>query len=119
MRLSFLLVAAFSLFAAVILNFGARITINATSGLRDIRHAALFATADSMAVSATVAMSLERSVVQGALAYAEPIPWQFRDLLTQQRVFAEIASAKNETTESLTETLSGVSHAARDVEVAT
>lgn len=44
--------------------------------------------ATSVAMSATVAMSLERSVVQVALALDEPIPQAFRDIVSEQRVIA-------------------------------
>lgn len=50
-----------------------------------IERAALLADARTVAMDATVAMSLERSVAQVSLALADPIPPAFRELLDAQR----------------------------------
>jgi len=85
MRISSLLRIAFAMIGAVIVGLGTYITANAVADLKDIRRAAALADAGGTAMSATVAMSLERSVVQVALAFDDPIPQAFRDIVTQQR----------------------------------
>lgn len=89
MRLSSLLGIAFALIATVIIGLGTYVTKNAISDFTDVRRAATLADADSTAMSATVAMSLERSVVQVALAFSDPIPQAFRDIVDQQRTQAD------------------------------
>lgn len=89
MRISTLLLAAFALIACAMSVLGARVATEAIRDLRDIRNAATLAQADSIAMSATVAMSLERSVVQVALAFQAPIPQPFRDIVTEQRQQAD------------------------------
>ncbi|MEM9973736.1 MAG: methyl-accepting chemotaxis protein [Pseudomonadota bacterium] len=61
--------------------------------LRDIRATSVLGAADSTAMAATVAMSLERSVVQVGLAFPEPLPEAFRDLVTEQRRLADTGLA--------------------------
>ena len=93
MSISSILKIAFALLAAVIVALGAHVTTKAVSDLRDIRRAALLAHADSTAMSATVAMSLERSVVQVALAFKDPMPQAFRDIVTEKRAHADAGLA--------------------------
>ena len=85
MRLSTLLLIVFTFIGAVLTVLGGLIASQSVSELRDIRRAAILGNVDTTAVSATVAMSLERSVVQVALAFPEPITREFRDLVTAQR----------------------------------
>jgi methyl-accepting chemotaxis protein len=88
------LLGAFALIACVIVALGSRLTLEAANDLRDIRRAAILADADSTAMSATVAMSLERSVVQVALAFKDPIPDAFRDIVAGQRAQADRGLAR-------------------------
>ncbi len=89
MRISSLLVISFAIIGTMLAVQGALSARQALTELGDIRRAALLGDAESTAVSATVAMSLERSVVQVALAFADPIPQPFRDIVTGQRETAD------------------------------
>lgn len=89
MRLSSLLLAVFAIIGIVIAFLGWLIASQSVRELQDVRRAAIVSEIDTTAVSATVAMSLERSVAQVALAYPDPIPQPFRDLIDAQRGTAD------------------------------
>ena len=89
MRLSSLLMSVFALIGVVLALLGGMVTYQSVSELRDIRRAAVLSDIDATAMSATVAMSLERSVVQVALAFADPIPSEFRAIVDEQRATAD------------------------------
>lgn len=89
MRLSALLLIVFTFIGAVVTFLGGTIAYQTINELRDIRRGALLGEVETTAVSATVAMSLERSVVQVALAFPEPIPSSFRNLVDAQRDTAD------------------------------
>ena len=89
MRLSSLLLVLFSLIGTTLAVLGGLKSIDALRDYREIRRASTLATVDTTAMTATLAMSLERSVVQVALAFDEPIPQAFRDIVTDQRAKAD------------------------------
>ncbi|RDC75003.1 methyl-accepting chemotaxis protein [Rhodovulum sp. 12E13] len=89
MRLSTLFLCAFAFIGAVMAVLGGILATQSLRELRDIRATAVLGTADSTAMAATVAMSLERSVIQVGLAYPDPLPQTFRDLVTEQRATAD------------------------------
>ena len=89
MRLSSLLLIAFGLIGVVLASFALLVASQSLGELRDVRRAAIVSEIETTAVSATVAMSLERSVVQVALAFPEPIPTDFRNLVAAQRRMAD------------------------------
>ncbi len=57
--------------------------------LQDVRRSGVLGEIETTAMSATVAMSLERSVTQVALAFKDPIPSNFRSIIDQQRKLAD------------------------------
>lgn len=79
----------FAVIGTVLAVLGALVAHQSLNELRDIRRAAILGDIDTTAMSATVAMSLERSVTQVALAYPEPITDDFRVLVQEQRATAE------------------------------
>ncbi|MEO0653788.1 MAG: hypothetical protein AAFY77_02850, partial [Pseudomonadota bacterium] len=89
MRLSSLLLIVFGLIGVVLASFALLVASQSLGELRDVRRAAIVSEIETTAVSATVAMSLERSVVQVALAFPEPIPTDFRNLVAAQRRMAD------------------------------
>ncbi|MEM6941965.1 MAG: methyl-accepting chemotaxis protein [Pseudomonadota bacterium] len=89
MRISSLLIVVFSLIACIVCIFGGNLANTAVQELREVRRAASLADADGTAMTATVAMSLERSVVQVALAFKDPIPQEFRGIVDEQREIAD------------------------------
>lgn len=93
MKLPTMLLAVFGLIAVFLSLFGGQLAYTAISEQRDIRRAALLGSAESAAIGAAIEMSLERSVVQVALAQPDPIPAEFRDIVTRQRAAAEAALA--------------------------
>ncbi len=94
MKLSSLLIIIFMMIGSALTALGALVAVQAVSELRDIRRAAILSRIETTAVSATVAMSLERSVVQVALAYPDPIPPTFRQLVDDQRALADAGLAE-------------------------
>ncbi|MEM0936203.1 MAG: methyl-accepting chemotaxis protein [Pseudomonadota bacterium] len=93
MKLSTLLAIVFLLIGGMLAFMGGIAAVGALADLRDIRRTAALASAGATAVSATVAMSLERSVVQVALAFPDPIPEPFREIVTEQRRTADAGLA--------------------------
>ena len=93
MRLSTLFLFAFALIGVIMAILGGVLVNQSLRELRDIRTTARLGTADSAAMAATVAMSLERSVIQVGLAYPDPLPSPFRDLVTEQRRTADTGLA--------------------------
>lgn len=89
MKLSRLFFILFSVIGGMLAVLGAYATYNSMMEFRDIRRAAMLSGVETTAMSATVAMSLERSVVQVALAYKDPIPQAFRDIVDDQRAMAD------------------------------
>ena len=94
MRLSRLLSGVFLSIGLVLFILTATQVSRSLDELRETRQAAELGRAASTAMSATVAMSLERSVIQVALAMDEPIPQAFRDLVTTQRALADAGIAE-------------------------
>ena len=93
MRLSTLFIGAFGVIGVIMAILGGVLVAQSLRELRDIRTTAVLGTADSTAMAATVAMSLERSVIQVGLAYPDPLPQPFRDLVTEQRRTADTGLA--------------------------
>lgn len=95
MRLSTFILFGFAVIGAMLISLGGTMAYNAVRDLQDIRRAAFLGGVETEAMAATVAMSLERSVTQVALAYEEPIPDGFRAIIDQQRKSADdgLASA--------------------------
>ena len=93
MKLPTLIMVVFGLIAVFLALFGGQLAYSAISEQRDIRRAALLGSAESAATGATVEMSLERSVVQVALAQPDPIPAEFKDIVIRQRVAADAGLA--------------------------
>ncbi|MEM9709379.1 MAG: methyl-accepting chemotaxis protein [Pseudomonadota bacterium] len=89
MRLSFFILIGFSIIGAMLVGLGFKMASEAVQELQDIRRAALLGNVETTAMSATVSMSLERSVTQVSLAYSEPIPQAFRDIIDEQRRLAD------------------------------
>jgi methyl-accepting chemotaxis protein len=85
---------AFAVIGVIMAILGGVLVAQSLRELRDIRTTAILGTADSTAMAATVAMSLERSVIQVGLAYPEPLPQPFRDLVTEQRQTADTGLAE-------------------------
>ncbi len=65
--------------------------LTAKSESDEVRRLGSLTKASAALVDATVALSLERSVSQVSLAYPEPAPQAFRDLIAQQRALGEDA----------------------------
>ncbi|MEM9429161.1 MAG: methyl-accepting chemotaxis protein [Pseudomonadota bacterium] len=85
-RLAFTLIVALLACAAV-----GKFAYTAVGAHREYRETEFIQTLSrgvTEAMNATVAMSLERSVVQVALAFAEPIPPAFREIVSDQRAKA-------------------------------
>lgn len=89
MRLSALILVGFAVIGLMLTGLSFTVASQALRELRDIRHAAVLGRVETTAMGATVAMSLERSVTQVALAYAEPIPSGFREIIDEQRSLAD------------------------------
>lgn len=94
MRLTTLLIVVFTTLSGILFTFGGVIVTRAILDVRDVRRAMDLSETDSTAIGATVAMSLERSVVQVALALEDPIPDAFRDIVTAQRDTANAGLAE-------------------------
>lgn len=88
MRLSVVLNGFFVFIGLVVAAFAGFNTYNKIVDLKDNRRYAEVGQATSVAMSATVAMSLERSVTQVSLALADPTPQAFRDIIKDQRNIA-------------------------------
>ncbi len=86
--------AVFGLIAVVLGLFGGHMAYQAIAEQRDVRRAALLGSAESAATGATIEMSLERSVVQVALAQPGPMSPEFRDIVTRQRAKADAGLAE-------------------------
>lgn len=93
MRLAHLLLSVFAAMGLVLTLLAGSMAYRSLLELRDIRRAADIGRATSTAMSATVAISLERSVIQVALALDEPIPGAFQDLVATQRSMADAGLA--------------------------
>ena len=93
MKLSTLFICAFGAIGVSMAILGGVLALQSLRELRDIRAISVLGAADSTAMAATVAMSLERSVIQVGLAYPEPLPQPFRDLVTEQRRLADTGLA--------------------------
>ena len=89
MRLSSLMLIVFLLIGFTVSLMGGSLAEQKTAEYRYIQRAALLAEVETTAMGATLAMSLERSVMQVALAFAEPIPQAFRDIVDEQRDSAD------------------------------
>jgi methyl-accepting chemotaxis protein len=93
MKLPRLIMVVFGLIGVVFSLLVGHASHQAISEERDIRRAALLGKAESVAMSATVAMSLERSVVQVAFSNPDPIPEAFREIVNRQRGKADAGLA--------------------------
>ncbi len=89
MRLSAFILIGFAIIGAMLTGLGSIMAYRSIVELQDIRKAAILGNVETTAMTATVSMSLERSVTQVALAYNDPIPQQFRDIIDEQRAFAD------------------------------
>lgn len=89
MRLSVFILIGFGIIGTMLTALGGSIAWQSVRELQDIRRAAILGEIETTAMRATVAMSLERSVTQVALAFGEPIPPAFRDIIDQQRDLAD------------------------------
>lgn len=89
MRLSVILNFFFAFVGLVMTAFVGTNTLSTIVDLKETRRYADVGQATSVAMAATVAMSLERSVTQVALALEDPTPKEFTDIINGQR---EIAS---------------------------
>ncbi len=85
MRLSTLLNSFFLAIGVIVVVFAGLNTFKTYQSLVHTRQYEHVGKATSVAMQATVAMSLERSVVQVALALDDPIPQAFRDIVSEQR----------------------------------
>ncbi|MFK7869271.1 MAG: methyl-accepting chemotaxis protein [Roseobacter sp.] len=89
MRLSVFILIGFGIIGTMLTALGATMAYQSIRELQDVRRAAVLGNIESTAMSATVAMSLERSVTQVALAFEDPIPANFRAIIDQQRKLAD------------------------------
>ncbi len=89
MRLSQFILIGFGIIGTMLLALGGTMAVQSIRELQDVRRAAVLVDIETTAMSATVAMSLERSVTQVALAFEEPIPSDFRKIIDQQRKLAD------------------------------
>ena len=89
MRLSRLLLIVFCVIGAFLGALGAMKATQSIGDYHSIKRAAVVDEAAATAMSATVAMSLERSVVQVALAFKDPIPDAFREIIDSQREISQ------------------------------
>lgn len=89
MNLALLKRIVFSFLGLLMTIQGGIMAHQALSDLRDIQRAAVLGSVETIAMTATVAMSLERSVVQVALAAPSPIPPAFREIVTDRRKAAD------------------------------
>ena len=94
MKLSRLFIIAFGLIGTLMTVLGGLVAVQSVRELRDVRLTETLVAADTTAMVAAVAMSLERSVVQVGLAYPDPLPQEFRDLVTEQRETANAGLAE-------------------------
>ncbi len=85
MRLTTLINSFFVSIGAVVVLFAGMNIFKTVDSLIETRRFAEVGQATSTAMSATVAMSLERSVIQVALALEGPIPPAFRSIVEEQR----------------------------------
>ena len=85
MRLTTLINGFFISIGTVVVLFAGMNIFKTVDSLVETRRYAHVGHATSTAMSATVAMSLERSVIQVALALENPIPVAFRDIVEDQR----------------------------------
>lgn len=85
MRLAVILNTFFLVIGMVVVLFVGINTYKTVNAMVDTRRFTEVGQATSTAMSATVAMSLERSVVQVALALEDPIPAAFRTIIDDQR----------------------------------
>ena len=93
MKLQTMILAVFGLIAVLLALFGSQLAWTAISEQRDIRRAALLGSAESAAISAAIEMSLERSVVQVALAQPDPIHADFSEIVIRQRAATDAGLA--------------------------
>lgn len=89
MRLSLFIFIGFSIIGAMLLALGGVSAVKSVRDLQEVRRAAVLGDIESTAMIATVAMSLERSVTQVALAFDGPIPAEFRSIIDEQRKLAD------------------------------
>ncbi|MEL6519718.1 MAG: methyl-accepting chemotaxis protein [Pseudomonadota bacterium] len=94
MRLSSAFLLVFVILGLFMTTLGGYTAYQSVRELRDVRQAAQLGKIETTAVSATVAMSLERSVIQVALAFPGPVPSEFRDIVSEQRSTADIGLAE-------------------------
>ncbi len=93
MRLSVFILIGFTVIGALLTVLGGLTAYQSVRELQDIRRAYALGQIETGTMGATVAMSLERSVTQVGLAYADPIPSNFRQLIDQQRAIADAGLA--------------------------
>jgi methyl-accepting chemotaxis protein len=98
MKLSTLLLVVFAIIGTMLTIQGGLTASRSLYEFRDVQRASTISSAEATAMDATIAMSLERSVMQVALAFSEPIPQNFRDIITEQRDTADsgLADALNQ-----------------------
>ena len=89
MRLSVFIFIGFTVIGALLTVLGGLTAYQSVRELQDIRRAFALSQIETGTMTATVAMSLERSVTQVALAYSDPIPRNFRGIIDQQRGVAD------------------------------
>ena len=89
MKLPKLILLAFGVIAVLISTLVGYNLHTAISEARDTDRAAILGRAEAVAMHATVEMSLERSVVQVGLALPDPLPPEFREIVTRQREAAD------------------------------
>jgi len=89
MRLSVFILIGFSIIGTMLTALGGHTALLSLRELQDIKRAAILGGIETTAMSSTVAMSLERSVTQVALAFEEPIPAGFRSIIEEQRELAD------------------------------
>lgn len=85
MRIGTLLKIAFTIIGAMLCIKAWTAAYASFAELNGIKQASIVAEASTTTIDATVSMSLERSIVQVALALDEPIPKPFKDLMIKQR----------------------------------
>jgi len=89
MRLSVFILIGFGVIGTMLTALGGHMALQSLRELQDIKRASVLGGIETTAMSATVAMSLERSVTQVALAFEEPIPDGFRNIIEEQRDLAD------------------------------
>lgn len=89
MRLSVFIFIGFGIVGTMLTALGGATALKSVWELQDVRRAGDLGDIEATAISATVAMSLERSVTQVALAFEDPIPDAFRNIIDEQRRIAD------------------------------